>query len=125
MLNQEKVGVRLGQARQACRLSVEDVADRMAVTAKTVKNWESGKSAPRANRLHILSGILGVPLAWFYGESEYQLEMLVPRSRLDQLEDKVQRIQTLQNQLLKLSKELARDVAEIREIEDEHEELAA
>ena len=30
MLNQEKVGVRLGQARQACRLSVEDVADRMA-----------------------------------------------------------------------------------------------
>ena len=125
MLNHEKLGVRLSQARQACGLSIEDVANRMSVTAKTVNSWESGKSAPRANRLHILSGILGVPLAWFYGESEYQPELLEPCSRIDQLEEKVQRMQALQNQLLELSKGLARDVAGIREIDDELEELAA
>lgn len=125
MHHHQKIGAHLSQARRACGLSIEDVANRMAVTAKTVKNWESGKSVPRANRLHILSGILGVPLAWFYGESEYQPELPEPRSRIDQLEEKVQRIQALQNQLLELSNGLARDVAEIREIDDELEEFAA
>ena len=60
----QPMGPRLRIARENADLSQEELAGRVGVMVRTVKAWESGKSKPRANRLQMLAGILGVSLSW-------------------------------------------------------------
>ncbi|WP_371154661.1 multiprotein-bridging factor 1 family protein [Jannaschia sp. 2305UL9-9] len=55
---------RLSDARRAAGLSQADLAHRIGVKARTVRAWEKGEVAPRANRLSILCGLLNVSLVW-------------------------------------------------------------
>ncbi|MCW1952126.1 MAG: helix-turn-helix domain-containing protein [Octadecabacter sp.] len=57
-------GDRLAAAREAARLSQKELAQRVGIKTSTLRNWEEDLSEPRANRLSILSGILGVSLRW-------------------------------------------------------------
>jgi len=57
-------GDRLAGAREAAGMSRGDLARRLGVKVSTVEKWEEDLSEPRANRLQMLSGILGVSLAW-------------------------------------------------------------
>lgn len=57
-------GDRLAAARVAQGLSQEDVAAKLGVRLKTLRNWEDDQSDPRANRLQMLAGVLGVSLRW-------------------------------------------------------------
>lgn len=57
-------GDRLAGAREAAGMSRGDLARRLGVKVGTVEKWEDDLSEPRANRLQMLSGILGVSLAW-------------------------------------------------------------
>lgn len=58
------LGDRIGAAREAQGLSQEHVGHRLGVRARTVAQWENDQAEPRPNRLHLLSGVLGVPLMW-------------------------------------------------------------
>ena len=60
----QPMGPRLRIARENADLTQEELAGRVGVMTRSVKAWESGKSAPRANRLQMLAGILGVTLNW-------------------------------------------------------------
>ena len=60
----QPMGPRLRIARENANLSEEELAGRLGVMVRTVKGWESGRSRPRANRLQMLAGILGVSLSW-------------------------------------------------------------
>lgn len=60
----QPMGPRLKVARENANLTQEELAGRVGVMVRSVKGWESGKSAPRANRLQMLAGILGVSLNW-------------------------------------------------------------
>ena len=60
----QPMGPRLKVARDNANLSQEQLAGRVGVMVRSVKAWESGKSVPRANRLQMLAGILGVSLSW-------------------------------------------------------------
>jgi len=64
-------GDRLAAARSAAGLTQKSLAQRLGVKAGTLRNWEDDLSEPRANRLSMLGGILGVSLGWLLtGEGE-------------------------------------------------------
>lgn len=57
-------GDRLAAAREVAGLSQKELAQRVGIKTSTLRHWEEDLSEPRANRLSILSGILGVSLRW-------------------------------------------------------------
>lgn len=57
-------GDRLAGAREAAGLSQRDLAQRLGVRLKTVAAWEDDAMDPRANRLQMLAGMLGVSIRW-------------------------------------------------------------
>jgi len=64
-------GDRLAAAREAAGLKQKELAQRVGVKTGTLRNWEDDLSEPRANRLSMLGGILGVSLRWLVtGEGE-------------------------------------------------------
>jgi len=61
---QATLGDRLTAAREAAGLSLNELASRLGVRAKTLRDWENDVSEPRANRLQMLAALLGVSLRW-------------------------------------------------------------
>jgi len=57
-------GDRLAAAREAAGLSQKAMAERLGVKMGTYRNWEDDASEPRANRLTLLAGMLGVSMRW-------------------------------------------------------------
>lgn len=57
-------GDRLAAARDAAGITQKELAKRVGVKHGTLRNWEDDIAEPRANRLSMLSGILGVSLSW-------------------------------------------------------------
>lgn len=57
-------GDRLTAAREAAGLTGEELAARLGVKAATLAAWEQDVKEPRANRLQMLAGMLGVSLSW-------------------------------------------------------------
>ncbi len=68
---QATFGDRLTGAREASGLSQKELASKVGVKLETMRAWEDDIKEPRANRLQMLSGILGVSLQWLLsGEGE-------------------------------------------------------
>jgi transcriptional regulator with XRE-family HTH domain len=57
-------GDRLAGAREAAGLTQKDLAARLGVKLKTVRDWENDVNDPRANKLQMLSGVLNVTITW-------------------------------------------------------------
>jgi transcriptional regulator with XRE-family HTH domain len=57
-------GDRMTGAREAAGLSQSELAKRLGVKIKTIRAWENDRSEPRANRLQMLAGIMGVSIMW-------------------------------------------------------------
>lgn len=62
--DQATLGDRIAGAREAAGLSADELADRLGVKRSTLRKWEEDLSEPRANRLQMLAGMLGVSLSW-------------------------------------------------------------
>lgn len=60
----DTLGGRISIAREACGLSAEDAAERLGVLPASWNAWERDRDVPRANRLAMMAGILGVSPAW-------------------------------------------------------------
>lgn len=58
------LGDRIAAARNAAGLTQAGLASRLGVGVKVVSSWEHDRSEPRANRLAMLSGLLGVSVTW-------------------------------------------------------------
>ncbi|MEM6914804.1 MAG: helix-turn-helix domain-containing protein [Pseudomonadota bacterium] len=64
-------GDRLTGARDAAGLNQSELAKRLGVKVKTIRAWENDQSEPRANKLQMLAGLLGVSIMWLLaGEGE-------------------------------------------------------
>ena len=57
-------GDRLAGAREAAGLSQKALAKRLGVAGDVIAGWENDIKEPRANRLQMMSGMLGVSLSW-------------------------------------------------------------
>jgi len=57
-------GDRLAGAREKAGLSQHELSERLGVKLTTLRQWENDLAAPRANRLQMLAGMLGVSLTW-------------------------------------------------------------
>ncbi len=125
MSDQDTIGSRLAEAREERGLTIAEAACRMAVKPQTLRSWESGSLAPRSNKLHMLAGILSVPIAWLIDGNVDDIPGADRWSRLERLEQKFERMNELQSALLELSTEIAEEIASIRKIDEELEELAA
>ena len=65
------LGDRLTGAREAAGLSQKALATRLGVKTSTIAAWEDDMAEPRANRLQMVAGLLGVSLMWLLnGEGE-------------------------------------------------------
>ena len=58
------LGDRLVAARNAAGLSQDDLATQLGVKLASLNAWENDWKEPRANRLQMLTGLLGVSLRW-------------------------------------------------------------
>lgn len=64
-------GDRLAAARENAQMTRTQLAKRLGVKAKTIEGWENDTSEPRANRLSMVAGLLGVSIMWLInGEGE-------------------------------------------------------
>ncbi|MFQ6553113.1 helix-turn-helix domain-containing protein [Aestuariibius insulae] len=57
-------GDRVAGAREAAGLDQQELAKRLGIKLSTLRNWEEDLNEPRANKLQMLSGLLGVSLTW-------------------------------------------------------------
>ena len=60
----DTLGGRIWRARDALDLSTQQLARRLGVKTETIAAWEGDRSEPRANRLIMLAGVLGVSPTW-------------------------------------------------------------
>ena len=64
-------GDRLAGAREAAGLTQTGLAEKMGVKLSVLRAWEDDLKEPRANRLQMVSGVLGVSMRWLLtGEGE-------------------------------------------------------
>ena len=57
-------GDRLAGARDAAGMTQKTLASKLGVKPSVIEAWENDTKEPRANRLQMLSGLLGVSLSW-------------------------------------------------------------
>lgn len=57
-------GDRLALAREHAGMDQAQLARRLGVKIQTLRNWESDRAEPRANRLQMLAGLLNVSIIW-------------------------------------------------------------
>jgi transcriptional regulator with XRE-family HTH domain len=62
--NTATFGDRLAGAREAAGLDQKSLASKLGVKQTTIAAWEQDIKEPRANRLQMVSGILGVSMSW-------------------------------------------------------------
>lgn len=60
----DTLGGRIAHAREAMGLSAAQLARRLGIKTPTLAMWESDRAEPRANRLIMLAGLLGVSPGW-------------------------------------------------------------
>jgi transcriptional regulator with XRE-family HTH domain len=57
-------GDRLAAAREAAGMTQGALARRLGVKLRTLQSWEHDTAEPRANRLSMMAGLLGVSMGW-------------------------------------------------------------
>ena len=60
----DTLGGRISIAREACGLSAPDAARRLGVLPASWNAWERDRDVPRASRLTMMAGVLGVSPSW-------------------------------------------------------------
>ena len=115
------LGTRIQNSRLALGYTEAQLARRIGVKKTTLINWESGKTAPRANRLAEMAGILNVPLMWLIAGAESPSEASLEPNNNETLalERKLDTADQLINQLSALVADLRGHTRRVqREIDD-------
>lgn len=61
---QATFGDRIAGAREAAGMTQKDLANRLGIKLDTLKGWENDIKEPRANKLQMVAGVLGVSISW-------------------------------------------------------------
>ncbi len=110
------LGERIANAREARGLSHKQLAYQMGVKKVTLEHWESGKTAPRANRLNQLAGVLNVPLLWLLGGSDQPPPGMGPDSNETAgIEGRLMRAERLVKELSQLLGDLRAETRQVQQ----------
>lgn len=60
----DTLGGRISRAREDMQIASAELARRLGVRSDTVRDWENDRAEPRANRVVMLAGVLGVSPTW-------------------------------------------------------------
>ncbi len=115
------LGGRLQMAREMRGLSSAQLARRAGILAKTLANWESDRSEPRANKLQMVAGVLNVPPMWLLGGAAARLEpeFDVDLEETADLASKVDRLIKLHERMSTLLFEVQSEISRLQtEIEE-------
>ena len=111
-------GDRVAGAREALGIGQPELARRLGVKVKTLRDWENDLAEPRANKLQMLAGMLGVSIMWLlngegdgieppHGQGETHdtirdllLELRSVRNEIDRGADRLGRIEKRLRQLV-------------------------
>lgn len=115
---------RLVEARNAKDLTTAQLARRVGVKTGTLRNWESGASEPRPNRLAMLAGVLDVSILWLLEGAAAYRPSHVAATRADLIAHKLERAKMAQAGVARLMDEITDDLATLRR-EEAADELAA
>jgi transcriptional regulator with XRE-family HTH domain len=116
---------RLVEARNAKDLTTAQLARRVGVKTGTLRNWETGASEPRPNRLAMLAGVLDVSISWLLEGSPIYRPSHISATRADMIAHKLERARAIQDDLAQLMVEIADEVDALRREEAMEDELAA
>ncbi len=110
------MGGRIQKAREARGLTISQLARRTGVLSKTLHNWETDRSEPRANKLQLLAGVLSIPPLWLLnGEgSPLELSVMVNTDETANLQGKVDRLLDLHQQSSRLMFEIQSEVMRLQ-----------
>ena len=114
-LGESTLGGRILVAREARNLSPAQLATRIGVLTKTIKNWENDNSKPRTNKLQMLAGVLNVPPMWLLaGGDAFGLEANINVEETAGIAGKLDRLVELHQQSAKLIYELQSEVCRLQ-----------
>ncbi|MCA0206692.1 MAG: helix-turn-helix domain-containing protein [Proteobacteria bacterium] len=104
------LGDRLAAGREAAEMTQAQLAQRLGVRAKTLRDWENDVSEPRANRLQMLAALLGVSLRWLLtGEgSDVTPPEEEPRTTDPALKAALGEVRSLRAELLAMGERMGR-----------------
>ena len=104
------LGERIANARSERGLSQQELANQLGIKKSNLEQWESGKTAPRANHMNQLAGVLNVPLLWLMGGSDMPPSTMGPDSQeTTGLEGRLMRAERLVQELEQIIGELRRE----------------
>lgn len=93
----DTLGGRLSRAREAANYTEARFARTLGIKKQTLLSWETDRSEPRANRLIMIAGLLGVSPAWLlHGIGESPQEGL--SDELNLMRAQIERIKELREQ---------------------------
>lgn len=80
----DTLGGRISLARETKAISIEKAAERLGVLPSSWNAWECDRDVPRANRLTMMAGVLGVCPSWLLaGVGEGPMEQASDSDRQD------------------------------------------
>ena len=126
MPGQTTSGSRIELARTQLGLSLAQAARRIGVKRKTLENWESDRSEPRADKLVKLAGVLQVPLVWLFTGDRPKgsdPDRIVPETA--RIAQKLDRAIAMQQDLAALLIDVSADIKRLQRELDEDQEVAA
>ena len=108
-------GDRLSAAIEKSGMTQKLVAKRLGIKVATLKSWEQDISEPRANRLSMLAGLLGVSIMWLlHGEGDGVEHSDNETQVTPEINDLLFEVRALQTGLLSSADELAKLEKQLR-----------
>jgi len=119
---EQTIGDRLRQARERAGMTQEALADKLAVSHKTISAWERGRSGVGVAQLRQAAAVLGVDLLWLIGEDgvvEAKARRTSSRSTSTSTESRSLPVDSVQDLV-----EAFRDFSRATRLREENEHLA-
>ena len=108
-------GDRLSAAIEKSGMTQKLVAKRLGIKVSTLKSWEQDISEPRANRLSMLAGLLGVSIMWLLHGKGDGVEHLDNETQVTpEINDLLFEVRALQTGLLSSADKLAKLEKQLR-----------
>lgn len=112
------LGDRITAGREALGISQSELAQRIGLKDTTIKLWENDELDPRANRIQMLAGVLGVSLVWLLsGEGDDDAAPNTGEASSESLSEILRDMRELKTEMLGASQKLSRLEKRLRAVE--------